>query len=85
MKLPNHYRGFPNSVQSKTDLLKKTNSEKVTNGYASSDEEEFAKEGLRVHNEYRRKHGVPDLKLSESVRQRMNCRTQIMLISVSML
>jgi uncharacterized protein YkwD len=48
--------------------VKKTNSEKVTNGYASSDEEEFAKEGLRVHNEYRRKHGVPDLKLNELVR-----------------
>jgi uncharacterized protein YkwD len=36
---------------------------------ASSDEEEFAKEGLRIHNEYRRKHGVPDLKLSKSVRK----------------
>jgi len=59
--------GFPKSVQSKTNVVKKTNSEKVTNSYASSDEEEFAKEGLRVHNEYRRKHGVPDLKLSESL------------------
>jgi uncharacterized protein YkwD len=35
---------------------------------ATSDEEEFAREGLRIHNEYRRKHGVPDLKLSKSVR-----------------
>jgi uncharacterized protein YkwD len=47
----------------------------VTDGYASSDDEEFAKEGLRIHNEYRRKHGVPDLKLSESVRQNINCTT----------
>lgn len=62
--------------------MKKTNSEKATNDYTSSEEEEFAKEGLRVHNEYRRKHGVPDLKLSESVRQIINCSTQIMLTCV---
>jgi len=31
-------------------------------------DEEFREEGLRVHNEYRRKHGVPDLSLSSEVR-----------------
>lgn len=30
-------------------------------------DEEFAQEGLRVHNEYRRKHGVPDLKLNRQL------------------
>ncbi|XP_046397298.1 uncharacterized protein LOC124164140 isoform X2 [Ischnura elegans] len=31
---------------------------------SGSQDEEFAKEGLRLHNEFRRKHGVPELKLS---------------------
>jgi hypothetical protein len=42
-------------------------------GYSSSDDE-FAQEGLRVHNEYRRRHGVPDLKLNREVRYRINLR-----------
>jgi uncharacterized protein YkwD len=28
---------------------------------------QFALEGLKVHNEYRRKHGVPELKLNKEV------------------
>ncbi|XP_067001116.2 uncharacterized protein [Anabrus simplex] len=31
------------------------------------DDEEFAQEGVRIHNEYRRKHGVPDLKLNKQL------------------
>ncbi|XP_046385185.1 repressed by EFG1 protein 1-like [Ischnura elegans] len=38
-------------------------------GAGESIDEEFAKEGLRHHNEYRRKHGVPDLKLSSELNQ----------------
>ncbi|XP_063240497.1 uncharacterized protein LOC134541189 isoform X2 [Bacillus rossius redtenbacheri] len=34
---------------------------------ASAAEESFEEEGLRVHNEYRRKHGVPDLKMNTSM------------------
>jgi hypothetical protein len=30
--------------------------------------EEFIQQGLRVHNEYRRKHGVPDMRLNREVR-----------------
>ncbi|XP_050302498.1 uncharacterized protein LOC126740500 isoform X3 [Anthonomus grandis grandis] len=29
--------------------------------------DEFAREALKVHNEYRRKHGVPDIKLSREI------------------
>lgn len=63
-----YYSGFGASNQSKNDAARKTNSVKIADDDATSDEEEFAKEGLRIHNEYRRKHGVPDLKLSKSVR-----------------
>jgi len=35
-------------------------------------DEQFAQEGLRVHNEYRRRHGVPDLRLSKEVRYEIN-------------
>jgi uncharacterized protein YkwD len=63
-----YYSGFAASGQSKNGVAKRTNPEKMTDDDATSDEEEFAKEGLRIHNEYRRKHGVPDLKLSKSVR-----------------
>lgn len=59
--------GFPATAQNKNDFVKKSSTEKVTDEDATSDEEEFAKEGLRIHNEYRRKHGVPDLKLSKSL------------------
>lgn len=63
------YSGFATSSHGKNDVAKKTSSEKIADDDdATSDEEEFAKEGLRIHNEYRRKHGVPDLKLSKSVR-----------------
>jgi len=34
---------------------------------SSIDPEEFAKEGLKVHNDYRKKHGVPELSLSDDV------------------
>lgn len=32
------------------------------------DEETFKQQALKIHNEYRRKHGVPDLKLNQEVR-----------------
>ncbi|KAG8240067.1 hypothetical protein J437_LFUL019611, partial [Ladona fulva] len=32
-----------------------------------SEDDEFAKEGLRIHNELRRKHGTPELKLSPAL------------------
>jgi len=35
-------------------------------------DEQFAQDGLRAHNEYRRKHGVPDLTLSREVRYEIN-------------
>ena len=31
-------------------------------------DEQFLQEGLRIHNEYRRKHGVPDMRLNREVR-----------------
>ena len=34
---------------------------------SSSDEEDFAEECLKAHNEYRKKHGVPSLKLNKKV------------------
>ncbi|PSN37032.1 hypothetical protein C0J52_17650 [Blattella germanica] len=58
--------GFPNTP-SKRETSKKGSSEKVADDEASSDEEDFTKEGLRIHNEYRRKHGVPELKLSKEL------------------
>jgi uncharacterized protein YkwD len=63
-----YYSGFAASEQNTNGVAKRTNSEKMADDDTSCDEEEFAKEGLRIHNEYRRKHGVPDLKLSKSVR-----------------
>ena len=45
---------------------------KVESSESSSDEEEdseekFQKEALKVHNDYRAKHGVEDLKLDKKV------------------
>ena len=58
-------RGFPNTSNKKEPVIKKStgSSERVADE-VGSDEEDFAMEGLRIHNDYRRKHGVPDLKLS---------------------
>lgn len=46
------------SSDSERDLKSPSGSE------TSTEDEDFAKEGLRIHNEYRKKHGTPELKLS---------------------
>ncbi|XP_071443372.1 uncharacterized protein [Hetaerina americana] len=55
-------------LQGATDKVKtpETNGTNTTEETAptGSEDEEFAKEGLRLHNEFRKKHGVPELKLS---------------------
>ncbi|XP_049857672.1 uncharacterized protein LOC126340742 isoform X2 [Schistocerca gregaria] len=58
--------GFPKDKAKKTPVKYGA----VVNGSAvngSASDEDFAEEGLRIHNEYRRKHGVPDLKLSKEL------------------
>ncbi|XP_021917536.1 protein PRY1-like isoform X2 [Zootermopsis nevadensis] len=59
--------GFVTSSQSKNDITKKMSPGNISDDDANCIEDEFAEEGVRIHNEYRRKHGVPDLKLSKSL------------------
>lgn len=43
---------------------------------------QFALEGLKVHNEYRRKHGVPELTLSKEVGRVFSCFALILSVSL---
>jgi hypothetical protein len=45
-------------------------------------DEQFAQDGLRVHNEYRRRHGVPDLRLNREVRYELNLLAPEFYISI---
>nr|CAD7600138.1 unnamed protein product [Timema genevievae] len=56
-----------NGVPAITPTPVKTKPEPV-----SSSDKSFEEEGLRVHNEYRRKHGVPELKINKQELGRLN-------------
>ena len=63
--------GFPAGFKPKREAPRvekkksKRRSSSSSSSDSSSDEEEFAEECLKAHNEYRKKHGVPSLKLNK--------------------
>lgn len=61
--------GFPKSATSgKTSIFNRTRkSSSSSESESSSDEEDFAEDCLKAHNNYRKKHGVPPLKLSKKL------------------
>ncbi|XP_043220693.1 protein PRY1-like [Amphibalanus amphitrite] len=67
--------GFPAGFKPKRDAprvekKKKSKSKRrssSSSSSSSSDEEDFAEECLKAHNEYRKKHGVPSLKLNKKM------------------
>nr|XP_045609393.1 uncharacterized protein LOC123765045 isoform X5 [Procambarus clarkii] len=59
--------GFPKTASAGKSSLFSSKTRKASSSDSDSDEDDFAKECLKSHNDYRAKHGAPPLKLSKKL------------------